>query len=137
MHRSGTSVVARGLNMLGAALGPEEKLMPAKPDNPEGFWESLDVAQLHDDMFSHFERRWDYPPILEDGWQNDDSMDDFVLRMRGIVDSHFASAETGVWKDPRGSFFMPLWRKAVPIAGTMLCLRWPDDVARSLSRREG
>jgi hypothetical protein len=32
---------------------------------------------------------------------------------------------------------MPLWRKAVPITGTMLCLRWPDDVARSLSRREG
>lgn len=111
--------------------------MPPKADNPTGFWESLTVAQLHDDLFAHLGRRWDHPPVLDDGWENDASFDGFVERMRGVVDSHFAASDIAVWKDPRGSFFLPLWRRAVPIAGTILCVRWPDDVARSLARREG
>ena len=41
MHRSGTSIVSRLLNLLGAHLGPEDDLMPPKPDNPTGFWEAL------------------------------------------------------------------------------------------------
>lgn len=137
MHRSGTSVVARGLNMLGAHLGPEGDLMPPKADNPSGFWESLTVTQLHDDLFAYMGRRWDHPPVLEDGWENEPAFDGFVQRMREVVDSHFAGSDIAVWKDPRGSFFLPLWRRAVPIAGTILCIRWPDHVARSLARREG
>lgn len=111
--------------------------MPPKPDNPAGFWESLTVSQLHDDLFAYMGRRWDHPPVLEDGWENDPLFDGFVQRMRDVVDSHFAGSDIAVWKDPRGSFFLPLWRRAVPIAGTIVCIRWPDHVARSLARREG
>lgn len=137
MHRSGTSIVSRGLNLLGAHLGPDDDLMPAKPDNPAGFWETLTVAQLHDDLFAHLGGRWDAPPVLEDGWESSAYLDAFAERIRGIVDSHFSTAKVAVWKDPRGSLFLPLWRRVVPIAGTVLCVRSPDEVARSLSAREG
>jgi hypothetical protein len=137
MHRSGTSVVARALNLLGAGLGPAEDLMPPKPDNPTGFWETLSVAQLHDDLVAQLGGRWDHPPMLSEGWESDPRLDPFVERIRAIVESHFRAADIAVWKDPRGSLFLPLWRRVVPLAGTVLCVRDPDEVAGSLSAREG
>jgi hypothetical protein len=43
MHRSGTSMVARLLNMMGAYFAPEGVEMPAHPENPKGFWKRQDV----------------------------------------------------------------------------------------------
>jgi hypothetical protein len=43
MHRSGTSMVARLLNMMGAYFAPEGVEMPAHPENPKGFWARQDV----------------------------------------------------------------------------------------------
>jgi hypothetical protein len=137
MHRSGTSIVSRLLSLLGAELGPEGDLMPAKPDNPTGFWESLSIAQLHDDLVSHLGGRWDRPPVLEDGWEFRAGLEPFVERIRRIVESHFARSEVAAWKDPRGSLFLPLWRRVVPVSGTVLCLRDPLEVAASLAKREG
>jgi hypothetical protein len=137
MHRSGTSLVSRILNLLGAHLGPEEDLMPAKPDNPTGFWESLTVTQLHDDLVAFLGGRWDRPPVLAEGWEASPALDPFVERIRDVVLSHYAGARLAVWKDPRGSLFLPLWRRVVPIQGTVLCVRDPDAVAASLAARDG
>jgi hypothetical protein len=137
MHRSGTSIVSRILNLLGAHLGPAEDLMPPKPDNPTGFWETLSVAQLHDDLFAELGGRWDRPPVLEPRWEESAALEPFVERIRGIVESHFRSAEISVWKDPRGSMFLPLWRRVVPIETIVLCVRRPEEVAGSLALREG
>jgi hypothetical protein len=137
MHRSGTSTVARILNLLGASLGPESDLMPAKPDNPTGFWESLTVTQLHDDLLYELGGRWDRPPLLEQGWESRASLLPSVERIRTILGSHFATSDIAAWKDPRGSILLPLWRQVLPIAGTILCVRDPDDVARSLAARNG
>src|SRR4029450_3950976 len=46
MHRSGTSLVARLLNMMGAYFAPEGVEMPAHSTNPKGFWERNDVNEL-------------------------------------------------------------------------------------------
>ncbi len=47
MHRSGTSTVARTINLLGAYLGEDEKMMPPSPNNPEGYWEHMELFNLH------------------------------------------------------------------------------------------
>ena len=52
MHRSGTSLVARLLNLTGVYLGPEERMIPPKPDNPTGFWENLDFVHLNDQILT-------------------------------------------------------------------------------------
>jgi hypothetical protein len=137
MHRSGTSTVARILNLLGASLGPEADLMPAQPDNPKGFWESLTVTQLHDDLLYELGGGWQKPPLLEQGWESRPSLLPALERVRAIVSSHFAAADVAAWKDPRGSLLLPLWRRAVPIAGTIFCLRDPAEVAHSLAARNG
>jgi hypothetical protein len=109
--------------------------MPAKPDNPTGFWESLTVTQLHDDLLYELGGGWERPPLLEQGWESHPSVLPALERMRAIVSSHFAAADVAVWKDPRGSLLLPLWRRVVPIAGTILCVRDPDEVAHSLAAR--
>ena len=48
MHRSGTSVLARLLNMMGAYFGPEGISTGANQENPKGFWERQDVRRLND-----------------------------------------------------------------------------------------
>jgi hypothetical protein len=137
MHRCGTSIVSRALNLLGAHLGPAEDMMPAKPDNPTGFWETLSVAQVHDDLFAALGGRWDLPPVLEPGWETSAHLDAFVSRIGAIVESHFSAADIAIWKDPRGSMFLSLWRRVVPIEGIVVCVRRPEEVAGSLALREG
>jgi len=49
MHRSGTSLVARVLNVLGLDLGPEDHLMRFSEDNPAGHWESRPIKEINDE----------------------------------------------------------------------------------------
>ena len=54
MHRSGTSLVIRLLNLLGVSLGSEEHLLPpVDGDNPTGFWEHREVAMINDTILDH------------------------------------------------------------------------------------
>ena len=44
MHRSGTSLITKAVQVAGVDLG--DNLLPPGPDNPTGFWEDADVMQL-------------------------------------------------------------------------------------------
>ena len=50
MHRSGTSAITRGLQVMGVGLG--DRMMPAMPDNVKGFWEDVDLNALNMEMLS-------------------------------------------------------------------------------------
>src|SRR5262245_57953734 len=50
MHRSGTSVAARLMNLLGIDLGVEEHLLGPQPDNPKGFWEYQPILALNEEL---------------------------------------------------------------------------------------
>ena len=52
MHRSGTSLVARVLNVLGVDLGPEEHLMRPSSANPTGHWENKPITGINDEILS-------------------------------------------------------------------------------------
>jgi len=53
MHRSGTSVVARAMNLLGVSLGKPEHIMRAAEDNnAEGFWENQLITDLNDEILA-------------------------------------------------------------------------------------
>ena len=52
MHRSGTSTIARSLNLLGVYIGEEKDFIQPNPYNPEGFWEIRDLYRLHDRLLA-------------------------------------------------------------------------------------
>lgn len=58
MHRSGTSVIARLLNMLGIYFGPEGSGLAANAENPKGFWERADIVALNDAILSDSHACW-------------------------------------------------------------------------------
>ena len=58
MHRSGTSAITRGLQELGADLGPD--LMPAaEGDNDKGFWEDMGAYRINERILSKLGSSWD------------------------------------------------------------------------------
>jgi len=56
MHRSGTSVIARSLQLLGVELG--NSFMPARSDNVKGFWEDKDIMELNLELLQFNGDNW-------------------------------------------------------------------------------
>lgn len=137
MHRSGTSLAARILNLLGVELGPREALLDATDANPRGYWEAQAVTDLDNELLGHLGGSWHTPPPLVDGWAQDPSLDDVRRRARRLLDDLFGDADVAAFKDPRASLLLPFWRTVVPIDGTLVVLRRPAEVAESLRVRDG
>ena len=134
MHRSGTSAVARVVNLLGVDLGPEEDLMEAKPDNPEGFWENRRIVQIDDDLLAVLGGRWDEPPPLM-RWREADRAAE--LRERAAEVLARIDGERPGFKDPRAALLLDFWTSLWPEAQAVVAVRHPAAVAASLEKRDG
>jgi hypothetical protein len=135
MHRSGTSLVARIINLLGADIGPEDELMPPKEDNPSGFWEHMPIARLNDDLLGALGGRWSDPPVPASGWHSTRRFEPYRRRAAEIIEHGF-TGDVRMFKDPRASVLLPFWRAVAPIRRSVVCLRDPEAVAASLGRRD-
>ncbi|MGH9986827.1 MAG: sulfotransferase, partial [Nitrososphaeraceae archaeon] len=136
MHRSGTSMIARLLNLYGLDLGPEEKLLGPNASNALGHFEHTDFLKIDDELLEHFGGSWDNPPDLEPGWQHDSSLEKFVHEAKSLV-STFSESNTWGWKEPRTTILLPFWGSLLPNLRFVICLRSPVEVARSLVGRDG
>ena len=117
MHRSGTSSVARVINLLGFDLGSGE-LMPALPSNPAGHWEPLAVVQLDDAIVDQLGGDWAAPPPLEAAASMRSlASSPFGSRAREIMTGDFPGSGW-VWKDPRAALLLPFWFDIVPAGHT-------------------
>ncbi len=134
MHRSGSSMVANVLRLLGLHLGPPEDLMPATGDNPDGYWENVRFQRLNDDLLGLLGGGWDYPPPLPATW-DDRRFAPLVQRARAIA-ATFGTDPWG-WKDPRNSLIVPFWQHVIPHLKVIVIVRNPLDIAASLRRRNG
>lgn len=141
MHRGGTSVMARAVNLLGISFGASEGLMFAGSDNPAGYWENRAIKELDDELLAHLGGAWDQPPVLEPGWEDRADLDAFRERATAILDRDFAEArQEGApigWKEPRLCLLLPFWRTVVAIAATIVVVRDPREVSASLRTRNG
>jgi len=137
MHRSGTSVVSKALQMLGVELGPDEDLLPPAADNPKGFWENRSINTINDKVLRTLGGDWANPPDMLPGWERDERFDLLRQEATAVLAKLFGGAEFAGWKDPRTSLTLPFWRSVTPIESTVLVLRNPDEVARSLLTRQG
>jgi len=137
MHRAGTSLIARVVNLLGVYLGPEEHLMKPQKDNPSGYWENQLLTDLNEEILSRFGGTWDKPPIFPERWEKSPKIADLRRRARRIVREDFRDAPLWGWKDPRTCITLPFWQRLFPRMRYVICLRNPVDVAKSIERRNG
>ncbi|MEX0585828.1 MAG: hypothetical protein WD176_04250, partial [Pirellulales bacterium] len=69
MHRSGTSLVTRLLNLLGVDLGVSAALRPADRFNPTGYWEHQAFIDINDELLRRLGGSWrQIPRLLSPGW---------------------------------------------------------------------
>ena len=134
MHRSGTSMVARLLNLCGLYLGPEEEFVKPGFDNPEGFWENNRFMAINEALLVQFGGDWDYPPELSEGWETKPEIVRFNEMAEELAGS-FHGHEPWGWKDPRNCLTFLFWKSLFPDMKVVICIRNPLDVAESLKRR--
>jgi hypothetical protein len=141
MHRSGTSVTARALQLLGASLGDPDGLQPPGPDNPTGYWENRYLKELDDEILAALGGAWDAPPVLDPGWERDPRLEPFTGRAHEVLERQLHAADAPdawvAWKDPRLALLLPFWRTITAIRTTVVPLRSPLEVAASLHARNG
>ena len=134
MHRSGTSMLTRMLNICGMYLGEEKDMMKSGGDNPEGFWENLIPVSINDRILSRFGGSWKTVPHIPNGWIFGRDFSFIIKDIRNFIDS-LGGNEWWGFKDPRMSLTFSLWNFIYPFH-KIICLRNPYDVAKSLNKRD-
>jgi glycosyltransferase involved in cell wall biosynthesis len=136
MHRSGTSALARVLNLCGAAL-PAKVKPPKLGVNPKGFWEPEAVLDLNIRMMRQLGGDWskvDFALPTEGAF-----VEEFKADACALLESEYGDQETILIKDPRICVLAPLWHAALINAGYrpvyVVPIRNPLEVARSLHAR--
>jgi predicted nucleic acid-binding Zn-ribbon protein len=137
MHRSGTSSVARLLNMMGCYFAPERMELPATEANPKGYWERRDVVNLNEEILTHLRYKWDLIADYDSQISASENMQQhFSPRAKEIILGLDANRPWMI-KDPRLCLLMPFW---LPLHELPVCIyvyRDPLEVALSLQKREG
>src|SRR5690606_8625418 len=109
MHRSGTSMQTRLLNLAGAYFGPEGSNTGANEENPKGFWERRDVRALNDDLLHSAGCDWNCAASF-----HVDKIPPEVLtrfkRAAGRIILGMDAHRPWVLKEPRFCLLLPLWR---------------------------
>src|SRR5881397_1961564 len=103
MHRSGTSLVAGIVNILGVDLGPPESMWEPDEANPRGYWEQAEIVDLNDEILAVLGGSWRDPPVLEEGWEASTRLEESRGRATALVKQLFGRADKACWKDPRTS----------------------------------
>ena len=101
MHRSGTSVVTRLCNLLGADIGGD--LMPATPDNPKGYWENQASFDVHAALFQTYGMAWNSLPSLPEDWLETEAAANAGGALGAILTGEF-SGDLAVVKDAIATF---------------------------------
>ena len=134
-HRSGTSMLARLLHDLGLELGPPGDIMPAQPDNPDGFWENLRFVAINDEVLNQLGGAWDLPPAAREDF-SDVRFRQLWLKAQLLIES-FSDKPVWGWKDPRNCLTLPFWRSLLPGLKPVVIVRNPLEVAYSMHKRNG
>jgi hypothetical protein len=134
MHRSGTSMITRLLNLCGLYLGSADEVSATAFDNEAGFWENSHFVRLNDEALALLGGGWDLPPVVTEV----EKLDNEMIRLQDEATElikRFSPYELWGWKDPRNSIMFPFWKRLIPDMKLLICLRNPLEVAQSLQSR--
>lgn len=134
MHRSGTSMVVRLLNLCGVYLGEDADVLSSDSDNFESLWENRKFLAINEEILTRLGAGWDFAPEIQPGWESRPEMMPLREQAAGLV-RQFSAHKIWGWKDPRNSLTLPFWQQLVPGMRVVICLRNPIAVARSLFQR--
>ena len=138
MHRSGTSALARILNLLGCDM--PRVLMPASPSNPHGHWESSTIMHLNDAILASGGSSWNDWLRFNPSWYSSPVYPHFLEQGKAAIQQEFGNSSLFVLKDPRSVKLVQFWRDVFQSEGitpkVVIPVRNPAEVAASLHCRD-
>lgn len=140
MHRSGTSALARAINLMGAAS--PKSTFPPDEYNTSGYWEPRSLNILDDQMIREAGSRWDDWRTFDPRSLSEERLDFYRRDIARLIDEEFGTAPLFVLKDPRISRFVPFYTDLLENdlgieVRYALISRNPLSVASSLRNRDG
>ncbi|MGJ4727996.1 sulfotransferase [Luteimonas sp. SDU101] len=136
MHRSGTSVLARMLNLMGAYFGTEGVSTGANRENPKGFWERRDVRNINDAVLHSVGCDWDRVSQFDVSSLPKAVVERFQVEASRVIldmDAH----RPWLIKEPRLCLLLSLWKPLLEVPVCIHIVRHPIEVAASLRTRNG
>ena len=139
MHRSGTSAITRGLEVLGVNLG--DNLYPAAIDNPKGFWEDTDFLGINEELLAHLDYSVDRLGLID--WQMPSTaiVESLELKAEKLVSERCKKNALWGFKDPRTARLLPFWQAVFERVGCdvryVIATRNPISIVESLYKRSG
>ena len=109
--------------------------MPARSDNPDGFWENLQFVAINDEVLNQLGGAWDLPPPADADFKSP-RLDPLRIKARLQLEK-FNSVPAWGWKDPRNCLTFRFWRDLLPSLKVLLVVRNPLEVAYSMEKRNG
>ena len=138
MHRSGTSALTRLLNLLGC--DQPNTLMPAADSNAHGFWESLPITALNDEILNSAGSSWKDWQEFNPNWIKSSAFNFYMKRGIRLIEQEFGDSHLFVLKDPRNCVLMPFWRAVLDNIGinpvAIHTVRHPLEVIESVQKRD-
>jgi len=139
-HRSGTSAITRGLQVMGVQLG-DHLMPPAEGENPRGFWEDLDFNALNVEMLKSLGSDWDRLAPIQAGDVKTLRENGYFVRAVELLRRKVGPAACFGFKDPRVALLLPFWKEVFSHCHLdvryVIVLRHPFSVASSLAKRNG
>jgi O-antigen biosynthesis protein len=138
MHRSGTSLLTRGLKSLGIYLGDD--FIEVRPDNPTGYWEDRHLHDINERVLKIFGLTWESVAFLQDTRWEEPEIEAIRLEAIEYIRANFLTHPLWGFKDPRTLRLFPFWSPVIQSLGLKdsyaIMIRNPLSVAQSLIERQ-
>jgi O-antigen biosynthesis protein len=140
VHRSGTSVITRGLKVLGVELG--NCLMPPVPhDNDKGFFEDQEINTINIEMLRTLGKNWNSLTPLSCGEISALHENGYFDRCVSLLKHKIGDIPIFGFKDPRTVYLLQFWKNVFDVLPYkihyVITLRHPLSVVQSLNKRNG
>jgi hypothetical protein len=144
MHRSGTSLLAAGLESLGIALGSVEASNLSQ-DNPKGYFENAKILKFNNDLLKTLRSKWDDPLFhyhRASSLIDPEKLSSLKDAAQQLLEEEFSNAKTFGIKDPRICLLLPFWLEVLETfldgrdhIHLIFIVRNPLEVAKSQHKR--
>lgn len=137
MHRSGTSVIARGLAACGVSLG--SNLLGADVSNPSGHWEDLGMFEINEKILKFHHVGWHDLFRFSAQFLSSPQAAQLLDEACRYVLNTFSRETHWSFKDPRTLRTLPFWiqvfERCEMDVSYLLAIRNPRSVVASLKKR--
>ena len=140
MHRSGSSVITRGIQALGVDLG-DNLMPPAEGNNSKGFFEDLDIYRFNEQLLKVLGSNWYSLRPVDEQRLTGAEFSEYRCKANQLITEKLGTNQLFAFKDPRTAVLIPFWRCVFDNLELedkyVITVRNPMEIAASLKARDG